>query len=202
MKMTGSFDAAAVAEITQVILKERQGRDRGWFEQELACFHSDGRVRISWHDGPASEFVAASRAVFAAGIRPTHRMGSPVVHLHRDRAVAEIGAEISILQNFDGVEAYVVSQARLLYRLTRADGRWGIALMDCIYERDELIPVVFGQQPELDPEILAGFRRPYMYLAYHLHLTGKTFNNGVYGDDRPAEVDLLYAEAFTWMEGR
>lgn len=202
MNASPSAYAVAATEITQLVLKERQGRDRGWFDQQGECFHADSRVRISWHDGPGAEFVRLSEQIFATGIRPNHRMAAPVVHVHRERAVAEVGAEIAIVQDFGGVDAYVVSQARLLYRLSRIDGRWGISGMDCIYERDELIPVVFGQNPVLDPEILARFRRPYMYLAYHLYLTGKTFNEGMYGDDRPDEVDALYTETFEWMRGQ
>lgn len=203
MKTTVYGEATPVAEIAQVILKERQGRDRGWFEQQAACFHPDSRVRISWHDGSGAEFVRLSKEAYSRSrVRPNHKMASPVVHLSGDRAVAEVGAVISVAQDFEGVEAYVVSQTRLLYRLTRLDGRWGISAMDCIYERDELVPVVFGESPKLDPEILARFRRPYMYLAYHLHLAGRTFNEGMYGDDRPEELAALYEEAFEWMRGR
>lgn len=190
-----------IVEITQVILKERQGRDRGWFEQETACFHPDSRVRITWFDGPGPEFVRLSREAFADGIRPIHRLAPPVVHLDGTRAVAEVPAEISIVHDFGGVEAQVINNVRLLYRLTRPEDHWGIAMMDCIYERDTVVPVIAGETPKVDRELLAGFRRPIMYLSYHLHETGKTVKPDLFADDRPEEVDGLYTEAFDWMRG-
>ena len=93
------------AVISQVVLKERQGRDRGWFDQEAACFAEDSRVRISWFDGPGAEFVDRSRDLFANGLRPVHRMSPPVVHVDGDRAVAEAPAEITVRHDFGGVAA-------------------------------------------------------------------------------------------------
>lgn len=191
-----SDDASAVS---QLILKERQGRDRGWFDQETACFDPDSRVRIAWFDGPGPEFVRLSSELHANGIRPVHRMSPPVVHIAVDRAVAEVPAEIAIVQDFGGVEAYVINHVRLLYRARRRDDDWKLCALDCIYERDTLTPVVFGQTPRLDPELLARFRRPFMYLGYHLHETGKSLRDDLYGDDRPDEVDALYREAFGWL---
>ncbi|HEV3360575.1 MAG TPA: nuclear transport factor 2 family protein [Pseudonocardiaceae bacterium] len=187
------------AVISQVVLKERQGRDRGWFDQEAACFAEDSRVRISWFDGPGAEFVDRSRDLFAKGLRPVHRMSPPVVHVDGDRAVAEAPAEITVLHDFGGVEAYVVGYVRLLYRLHRLWDDWKIVFFDCIYERDTLVPVVHGEQVAVDPDVLARFRRPYMYLGYHLYDVGSTVRDDLFGDDRPDEVDSLYQEAFAWM---
>jgi len=191
-----SDDASA---ISQLILRERQGRDRGWFEQEAECFHADSRVRISWFDGPGPEFVRLSSELYANGIRPIHRIYAPVVHIEADRAVAEVPAEISIVQDFGGVDAYVINYVRLLYRAECRDGVWKLSAFDCVYERDTLSPVIFGQSPKLDPELLARFRRPYMYLGYHLHETGKSLRDDLYGDDRPDEVNRLYKDAFGWL---
>ena len=188
-----------VSAVSQVILKERQGRDRGWFDQETACFHPDSRVRIAWFDGPGPEFVRLSAQIHATGIRPIHRLSPPVVHVTGDRAVAEVPAEISIVQDFAGVAAYVINHVRLLYRAERRDGEWKLSALDCIYERDTLTPVVVGQTPQLDQELLARFRQPFMYLGYHLHQTGKSVRDDLYGDDRPEHVDELYQEAFTWL---
>ncbi|MEU3294371.1 nuclear transport factor 2 family protein [Streptomyces longwoodensis] len=186
-------------EITQVILKERQGRDRGWFEQEESCFHPHSRVRITWFDGSGAEFVELSRASFAEGIRPSHQLSPPVVHTAADRAVAEVPAEISVVQNFGGVDAYVISHTRLLYRLERIDGTWKISSLDCVYDRDTLVPVVYGTSPKLDTEVLTRFRRPFMYLAYHLHDIGKSLRDDLYGSDRPEQVNELYQAAFDWL---
>jgi SnoaL-like domain len=188
-----------ITELTQVIFKERQGRDRGWFDQEAACFHPHSRVHITWFDGPGAEFVELSRAIFAEGIRPSHRLSPPVVHLAGERAVAEVATEISVIQSFGGVDAYVVSYTRLLYRLECIDGNWKISALDCIYERDTLVPVIYGMSPKIDPDVLSRFRRPFMYLAYHLHEIGKSVRDDLYGDDRPEQVKALYKAAFSWL---
>jgi hypothetical protein len=190
-----------ITEISQVILMERQGRDRGWFEQMEECLHPDSRIRISWFDGTGTEFVRRSREAAAAGIRPTHRLSPPVVHLHGDRSVAEVPAEISLLRDVGGFNAYIVSYTRLLYRLERREGAWKISAIDAIYERDTLVPTVYGAPLKLDPEILAKFRRPYMYLAYLLREAGNSVRDDLYGDDRPDEVNGLYQSAFDWMHG-
>lgn len=187
--------------ISQVILKERQGRDRGWFDREADCFHEDSRVRVSWFDGPGDEFVRRSRDLFAQGVRPTHRMSPPVVHVEGDRAVVEAPAEITVLHDFSGVQAHIVGYVRLLYRLRRHGDGWKITFFDCIYERDTLVPVIHGERVDIDPDILARFRKPYMYLGYHLHEVGSPVRDDLFGDDRPDEVDALYREAFGWMRG-
>ena len=188
-----------ITELTQVIFKERQARDRGWFDQEAACFHPHSRVHITWFDGPGAEFVELSRAIFAEGIRPSHRLSPPVVHLAGERAVAEVPTEISVIQSFGGVDAYVVSYTRLLYRLERITGDWKISSLDCIYERDTLVPVIYGISPKIDPDVLSRFRRPFMYLAYHLHEIGKSVRDDLYGDDRPEQTEALYESAFSWL---
>lgn len=188
-----------ISEISQVILHERQGRDRGWFEQEADCFHPDSVVRIAWFTGTGAEFVERSREVFATGIRPAHSVLPPVVHLDGSRAVAEVPAQLSVIQDFDGVEAYVVNHVRLLYRLTKRSDRWRINAMDCIYVRDLLEPVIVGKIPQLDEEILQRFRRPYMYLGYHLHLIGKSASADLFGEDRPDQLAGLYDESFRWL---
>ena len=188
----------ASSEIADVILKERQGRDRGWFEQEAACFHDDSRVRITWFDGPGAEFVRMSSERYADGVQPNHRLSPPVVHVNGQRAVAEVPAEISVVQDFSGVRAYIVAYTRLLYRLEKREGVWKISQFDCIYERDTLVPVRYGATIHLDPDILARFRPSYMYLGYHLHEIGLTVREDLFGDDQPDAVATLYREAFAW----
>ncbi len=188
-----------VTAITQVILKERQGRDRGWFEQEAACFHPHSRVHITWFDGPGAEFVQLSRASYDQGIRPSHQLSPPVVHLEGERAVAEVPAEISVIQSFGDDDAYVVSKTRLLYQLERITGSWKISALDCIYNRDTLIPLVQGTSLSIDHDVLRQFRRPFMYLAYHLHQIGKSVRDDLYADDQPEQVNALYESAFSWM---
>jgi len=186
-------------EITQLVLRERQGRDRGWWDQMLACFHPDSVVTVSWFRGTAAEFVAGSKATFERGIRPTHRLSPPTVHLHGSRAVVELPAAIEVRDVFEGVDADLVSCTRLLYRVERDETDWKIRALTCIYERDTLVPVVPGTPINLDRALLEKYRRPYRYLAYHLSSSGSSVGDALYGDDQPDRVNALYAETFEWL---
>jgi hypothetical protein len=191
------------SEVTQLVLRERQARDRGWWEQMQACFHPDAVIAVSWLIGSPAEFVAGSQATFARGIRPVHRLSPPAVHLHGDRAVLELPAAIEVRDEFEGVDADLVSYTRLLYRAQRSEPGWLITALTCIYERDTLSPVLPGTPIPLDAGRLARFRAPYRYLAYHLSSTGASVGDGLYGDDEPGRVQSLYDDAFAWLhEGR
>ncbi|MEU7588303.1 hypothetical protein AB0A95_18665 [Micromonospora sp. NPDC049230] len=52
-------DAGNIAQLT---LRERQGRDRGWWQQTQDAFLPESTVRLSWFRGTGPEFVARSRA--------------------------------------------------------------------------------------------------------------------------------------------
>ncbi len=41
-------EGSDIAVITQVVLGERQGRDRGWWDQMAAAYWLDSTVRLSW----------------------------------------------------------------------------------------------------------------------------------------------------------
>ena len=86
-----------VTEITQVVLRERQGRDRGWWAQMAECFHPDSRVTLSWFDGPGAEFVSRSQKMSEMGIRILHRPSPPAVHVNGDKAVLELPISVERL---------------------------------------------------------------------------------------------------------
>lgn len=189
-----------ISELSQLVLKERQGRDRGWWDQMADCFHPDSTINLSWFQGSGAEFVARSRAMRAAGgARPVHRASPPVIQIHVDRAVIEMPVAAEVRTKFHGVEGDLVSFMRLLYRAERKDGRWKIMNLTCIYERDTLTPAMPGTVLTLDLEKLASFRMPYRSLAYQLSQTGRSAGEDLYGDDQPDRVDALYDSTFEWM---
>ena len=52
-----------VTEISQLVLRERQGRDRGWWDQIRSCLAEDASVRLSWFRGSeAAQWHAERRA--------------------------------------------------------------------------------------------------------------------------------------------
>ena len=188
-----------VNEITQVVLRERQGRDRGWWAQMADCFHPDSRVTLSWFDGPGSEFVARSQKMSESGLRILHRPSPPAVHLHGDKAVLELPLAVERRFLLKGVEADLSSYTRMLYQLERRETGWKILFMNAIYERDILIPTIPGTTLDVDHEKIAEFRAPYRFVAYDLSLGGRSMTSNLYGDDQPERVDALYKAAFDWL---
>jgi hypothetical protein len=190
----------AIDELTQLVLHERQGRDRGWWHQMRDCFSPGARVRLSWFEGTAEAFVAESQAMGERGDQATHRLGPPVVRVRGDRAIVELPMIVDFRIELDGVEADLASTGRLLYRAESRDGRWRIAALDAIYQRDSLVPSVPGTQLTIAPEELAGLRPSYRLLSYFLTRRGYTIDATLYGDDRPDEVAEFYAAAFRWAD--
>lgn len=188
-----------IVEITQLVLRERQGRDRGWWDQMKSCFHPDSHVLLSWFDGTGFDFTARSKAMSDSGFRPVHRTSPPVVHLHGDRAVLELPLAVEVRVHFNGVETDLTSYTRLLYRVQRHDGQWKIMELNCVYERDTMAPAIPGTTLSVDVNLLSTFRSSYRCVAYHIATGGRTMMDNLYGDDQPERVQGLYDGAFTWM---
>lgn len=200
------LDAADVVAVSQLCLRERESRDLGLWERMADCFWPDARVKISWIDGTGEEFVAGSIDMAERGVRASHRLGPPAVRLHGDRAAAAFIGAIDIPTTVKGVDAYLSSTARFLYRAERRPGdlrvgRWGLSRFEAIYMRDELTPAVPGQAIVVAPEEVAGFRRAYRMLSYLLASNGYAVNHELPGEDRPETVKAILAETDAWLAG-
>jgi len=185
--------------LQQLIVRERQGRDRGWWQRMRDAYAPDAAVAISWFRGTATEFIARSQQMAESGDRAVHRLAPPVIDIADDRAVAEVPAAIELRSDIGGVEVDLVSYTRLLYRAVRLDGSWRLCSLAAIYERDTMVPVLPGTVPAIDRAQLAALRPSYRWLAYHLHRKGYAVNPDLPGDDRPDAVDALYTSAFDWL---
>ncbi len=187
-----------IEEVTQLILLERQGRDRGWWEQMAACFHPDSHVSLSWFNGTGADFTARSRVMSESGLRPLHRLSPPTIHLNRARGFVELPAAIEVRFLMGGVEAELISYSRLLYSVERR-AKWKIRSLAVIYERDTLTPAVPGTKLDIDPERFSSFRTSYRCLSYHISLRGLQPPPDLYGDDQPERSQGLYNEIFGWL---
>ena len=186
-------------EVAHVVLLERSGRDRARWKQMHDQFHEQSTVSLSWFTGSGPEFVAASERMHAAGDHPLHRLGPPVVRLHGDRALVEISATIGMSVEVDNTAAFLASDARLNYRLVRADGVWGVFSIDAIYERDTLTPSVPGESIQVEAESLRGLRPSYALLALVLSKRGYAVRNDLLGDDLPDDVQRFYDDGDQWL---
>jgi len=192
----------SVGEIVQVIAHEREGRDRGWWDQMERCYYPDSYVRASWFNGTGPEFVAASREMAAHGDLSRHRLAIPTVHQNGDRAVAIVPMAIELRFFVHEVEADLISYARGIYQLERRRDRYAISGLSTIYERDTVNPVIPGQAIPIDAERLATLPPAYRLLAYHLENRGYPIDTKLPSDDQPEVCKQLLAEAFDWNPPR
>jgi hypothetical protein len=191
--------SADVVEIEQVVLHERQGRDRGWWQQMRDAFAADSTVNLSWYAGDGAGFVDGSERMSGHGDKAVHRLAPPIVHVHNDRAIAEVSCGVEFQVSIGGVPAHLVSYTRLNYRLTRRDGRWRVQNMDAIYERDTLTPAFPGDTLTVGSPEVAGLRPSYALLTYYLRSKGYTIGDDLLGDDRPDRVRNFYDEMLHWL---
>ena len=191
-------DSADITLITQLILRERTSRDLGEWEQMRDCFHPDSIVRISWFNGSGPDFVKGSIDMARRGMLAKHRLAPILVNLHGDRAVASLTGIIDIPMVIDGVDLVLSAYGRFLYRVERRDQVWRIYGFDCIYQRDELTPVILGTSVKINQDEIKKYRPSYRNLCYCLSLTGYTPNPDLPGEDRPETAQKLMAEINSW----
>ncbi|MFG3248808.1 nuclear transport factor 2 family protein [Streptomyces sp. NPDC048187] len=187
--------------VTQTVLLERQGRDRGWWDQMRACYWPDSTVTLSWYRGSGPGFVDASEAMSGRGDASVHRLSPPVALIVDDRAFVETPAAIEVRTDVDGVTADLTSYTRIVHRLERREGRWGIVALDCVYERDTAHPAFPGGHIAIPPEELARHRAPYAVLAWHLARRGYDVATDLLGDDQPERTAAFYTETLKWLRG-
>jgi hypothetical protein len=195
------LDAADVVAVTQLCLAERESRDLGRWDRMRACFWPESRVRISWFNGSGPDFVDGSIDMAKRGVLASHRLGPPAVRLCGDRATAAFIGAIDIPAVVKGIDCYLSSYARFLYRAERRTDRWGLMMFEAIYMRDELAPAVPGQSLVIGPDEVKGFRRSYRMLSYLLSAQGYRVNHELPGEDRPETVKAILDETDAWLAG-
>jgi hypothetical protein len=193
--------ASAVEEVTQLVLRERQCRDRGWWEEMAACFAADSVVDMSWYTGSGPGFLAESRRMADGGWggHSVHRLSPPAVRVRGNRAVAELPLGIEFRISIGGIEADLISYARSQYRARRSADAWRITRITSIYERDTLLPSVPGTRLEVDPAEFAGYRPSYRCLAWYLGQRGLQLPPDLPGDDQPDAVARQYQADTAWL---
>ena len=145
-------------------------RDLGEWDQLRRLFHPDARIRVSWFEGLASDFVEASARMGGSDVRTKHLIMAPAVTFSADgtRAFAETNAVI-IGENVT-VRLGCSAHGRFLDRIERRDGSWRILDRRCVYD---FATFTFPAAPvEIDVAALAKHPREYGALAYLLDASG------------------------------
>ena len=191
--------------IEKLIQYERYCRDNFLFDQQKECFAQQSRVRITWYDGDGREFVERSRKMSAGRPEgdalyrgPKHKIYNTFVWLNGDKAVAETQTMMFAYHDLDGNTYARNGWARLLYRVQKIDGVWKIRGLDCIYERDLLLPVTPDYDFDTETDF-SKYRKSYQCISYLFDHGGMPNNNELPGDDRPELVEALYTEADAWL---
>jgi hypothetical protein len=183
-------DAGDVVAITQLILKERQSRDLGYWDDMRDCFHPDSRIRVSWFCGSGEDFVRGSIDM-ASRMVNRHRLSPIQVTLSGRRAIATLSAIVDIPVRLGETEMNLAIYSRFVYRMEKRKERWRIFGFDAIYLRDELTPAIPGCSISIDPKELESFRLSYRLLSYVLSRHGYTIAADLPGEDQPEAVRAL-----------
>lgn len=187
--------------VQQLVCREREARDREWWEEMRSTYAEDSFVNLSWYQGNGDGFVDGSIAMARKGASSKHKLGPVVVRVKGERAVATLSATIESRTNINGVEADLSSDTRLIYKARKRSQKWEIVGLECLYESDKLSPTLPGQQIVIDSEELKKYRSSYRYLSLVLERKGFPVNTELVGDDRPGGVKRVYDETFAWLQG-
>lgn len=187
------LDKESVRELVQF---ERYCRDNGLWEEMERCYTPDSEIKISWFHGTGHEFAEASKKM--AGRAP-HKIYDTQVWLNGEKAVAIMMTTIQKRVNIGGVLLELNSDAKLVFRTRKKDGRWMIAGMEAVYEKDNLIPVIPSGDYRLPKEEIACFRESYGCLSYVLSCSGYTIDHQLPGIDRQELVAAFFEKTQNWL---
>ncbi|WP_433365514.1 nuclear transport factor 2 family protein [Streptosporangium sp. CA-115845] len=188
--------------ITELAQTERVARDTRQWDLMTDCYHPDSRVFLSWFDGTAAEFIAASKAMGEEpGGHATHSLGPTLVRIAGDRALADTSCAILFRRVFAGVECDMVSYCRHHSRVERVGDRWRLRSFVGVYEKNTLVPVIPGQAPAIDTGKLATFRSSYAFQSYFRAQQGKRVYDDRPGLDRPDLVARFRDAEERWLSG-
>jgi hypothetical protein len=193
------LDKLAIAELAQT---ERNARDNRQWDLMAECYHPGSRVFLSWFDGTAAAFIAASKVMGEEpGGHAIHSLGPTLVRISGDRALADTPCAILFRRVFDGLACDMTSYCRHHSRVERVEGRWRLRSLVGVYEKNTLAPVIPGQVPAIDSDKLSTFRAGYAFQSYFRAQEGKPVHHDRPGTDRPDLVARFHEAEDKWLAG-
>lgn len=178
-------------------------RDTRQWDLLRTCYAPGARVRTTWLDGTAEEFIEASIRSAANPSAPLaqHALGGTTVRLKGDRALAETRMTLLLRTAVDGIELDITAWGRFVDRCVRTGGEWRIIRRDPIHEKDRLDPVDPQASLKLDPVRLASHPRPYRHIAYVQSLGGARITPDLIEHNSAAQ-QALYQAGEAWLNER
>lgn len=188
------------AEIRQLVQSWVFWRDAHDWDALRAAYTPDGRMSSGASSGSVDEFIAFSKAFTAkGGLVPRHLIGSSLIELNGDRAIAETRVTVLLRGELDGVEVDVTAWGRQYDRFLRYEERWRLKERTPIYDKDRLDPVHPQTTVRIDPEKLAGYPREYRHMCYLNDALGVApANISLPTANSPAEAKLK-SEGAAWL---
>ncbi|WPC17728.1 hypothetical protein N6G94_01505 [Pediococcus inopinatus] len=166
--------------------------------KRLPCYSDDAQIYVSWYDEPAKGYF--EKVVAANGGGAKHKINYTSVWVNGNKAIGEMTVMmLSPRTELDGQPVDLHSYARIFSRLEKVNGAWKLVEGDCIYERDELIPVVPGTPIKIDTKELTSYRPSYQGLCYILARMGLQSSQDLPGEDKPETVAKVYRDASDWL---
>ena len=184
-----------IVAITQLVLRERDGRVHGYWKEMEDVFHPDAEINLAWMKGSRDDFIENSRNRSpATNSLVTDRLEPVLVRVNIDRAIAIIGCTISVRTEVDGIEVDMDQNTKLLYMAERKQGQWKLMGLQAIYERDKFTSTIPGMSlPPLDPSIFNSYRPSYRCLSYMYEKKGREMSQEAPGNGKyfPEKVSSL-----------
>ena len=190
-------------EIQQLVINERMTRNQHDYAALADCYWPDATVATSWVKGTISDYLAGNnnRAEASSDEVIIGRESDPNIHIKGNRAWIELPATGQHWIHVNGERAIWTSHMRLIYRIEKRNGKWKIADLTTVFEKDMLAPVIPGTDLHINPKDLVGLRPSYMWMAYVRTAAGGHVSDDLLGTDRPNDITRLYAETRDWVNG-
>ena len=188
------------AEIAHLIQQERATRDAALWDEMARYYHPDSFVDVAWFKGSGQAFVDATKKNWRTDAINFHEMGTAIVTVNNDRAIAETACTLHGFYTYEGVPVTSTGFVRLFWRAQRLEGRWLIAGLRSAYLRDLLQPCNPSQSLVLDEVELSTYRPSYRYLTATLKYLGREPKDDLPGYDRPETVATLLENERHWLQ--
>lgn len=191
----------AIFEIERMIRSWALWRDTRQWALLRTCYVPGARLRTTWMEGTAEEFIEASIRSAANPSAPLaqHALGGTTVQVNGERALAETRMTLLLRAAVDHVEVDITAWGRFVDRLRLTAHGWRIERRDPIHEKDRLDPVDPAARLVLDPDRLNALPRAYRHIAYVQSAGGARITPDLI-EHNSAEQAALYEDNARWLK--
>jgi hypothetical protein len=192
-------------DITDLIMRWGQARDRGDWDVLRGCFHGNGTIQIAWITGSGSEFVDKSAARLSEsgkGEHAKHIMSAPNTSLKGARAFCHTHVNHCARVIVDGLEFDWEFWGQFFDLVERREDHiWRLFRRTMVYEKDRLDAVHGDAIPDgyFDADAFPGFPPEVRFLSWRLAKNGIPPSKNIITVNSAEEAALL-AESKAWLD--